>query len=228
MMMAAEQGRLVARPRPGAGSGESAPAGVRSLGLGSDRDGLVYVPSRYRSDRPLPLLVMLHGAGGDADQVLPMVTSAADADGVLIVAPASRGRTWDVILDGYGADVRFIDRALAHIFDRHAVDPHRIAIGGFSDGASYALSLGLANGDLFTQVLAFSPGFMAPAAWTGSPRLYMAHGVRDDVLPIERTSRYLAPELRRLGYEVEYREFEGGHMVPPDIVHEATSRVSGD
>jgi hypothetical protein len=27
---------------------------------------------------------------------------------------------------------------------------------------------------------------------------------------------------------VEYREFEGGHTVPPDIVHEATSRVSGD
>ncbi len=31
---------------------------------------------------------------------------------------------------------------------------------GFSDGASYALSLGVPNGDLFTHIVAFSPGFM--------------------------------------------------------------------
>ena len=76
---------------------------------------------------------MLHGAGGDADQVLPMVTPSADAEGLLIVAPAARGRTWDLILGGYGPDVRFIDRVLAQVFARYAVDPHRVAIGGFSD-----------------------------------------------------------------------------------------------
>jgi predicted esterase len=28
-------------------------------------------------------------------------------------------------------------------------------------------------------------------------------------------------ELRRAGYRVRYREFEGGHEVPPDIADEA-------
>jgi phospholipase/carboxylesterase len=186
------------------------------------RDGLLRVPPSYRPDRPAPLLVMLHGAGGDAGQVLPMAAPAADEFGVLVLATDSRGPTWDVILGGYGPDVRFLDRALEQVFARHAVDPARVAVGGFSDGASYALSLGLANGDLFAGgVLAFSPGFMAPAARHGTPRVFVSHGARDGVLPIDATSRRLVPRLRREGYDVDYREFADGHVVPAGLAREA-------
>jgi hypothetical protein len=58
------------------------------------------------------------------------------------------------------------------------VDPTRLAVGGFSDGTSYALSLGLTNGDLFSHVLAFSPGFAVPARRRGRPRLFLSHGAR--------------------------------------------------
>jgi predicted esterase len=102
-----------------------------------------------------------------------------------------------------------------------AVDARRLAITGFSDGASYALSLGLTNGDLFTRVIAFSPGFMTPAQRRGKPSLFVSHGTRDGVLPIERSSRRIVPQLERAGYEVRYREFEGGHVVPPGIGREA-------
>jgi phospholipase/carboxylesterase len=81
----------------------------------------------------------------------------------------------------------------------------RLAIGGFSDGASYALSLGISNGDLFTHVLAFSPGFMAPAGRTGSPHIFVSHGV----LPIDRCSRKIVPDLERGGCNVLYWEFDG-------------------
>jgi phospholipase/carboxylesterase len=128
-----------------------------------------------------------------------------------------------VILGGYGPDVRFIDRALMQVFARHAIDPQHLAIGGFSDGASYALSLGLANGGLFSHILAFSPGFMAPSAFETGPRLFIAHGTADRVLPIDRTSRRLVPHLRAAGYRLEYREFEGGHLVPPEIAVEAVA-----
>jgi phospholipase/carboxylesterase len=96
-----------------------------------------------------------------------------------------------------------------------------VAIGGYSDGASYTLSLGIANGDLFTHVLAFSPGFVAPPGRAGSPRIFVSHGTRDGWLPIERCSRRIVPQLERIGYEVRYREFEGGHVVPPEIGREA-------
>jgi phospholipase/carboxylesterase len=94
-------------------------------------------------------------------------------------------------------------------------------VGGFSDGASYALSLGITNGGLFTHVLAFSPGFMAPTRQPDSPKIFISHGNRDEVLPIDACSRGLVPALESSGYEVLYREFPGGHTLPPAIRKEA-------
>ena len=121
----------------------------------------------------------------------------------------------------YGPDVEALDLALEQTFSSYAVDPGRVAVGGYSDGASYALSLGLTNGDLFTHVLAFSPGFMAPARREGQPRIFVSHGKSDRWLPIDLCSRRIVPDLQRMGYEVRYREFEGGHVVTPRIGREA-------
>ena len=133
----------------------------------------------------------------------------------------------DVIVGGFGPDVALVDRALETAFGRYAVDPARLAIGGFSDGASYALSLGLTNGDLFTHVLAFSPGFAAPAAERGRPGVFVSHGTEDGVLPVERCSRRIVPRLRRVGYDVEYAEFEGGHTVLPAVAARALAWFVG-
>jgi phospholipase/carboxylesterase len=100
---------------------------------------------------------------------------------------------------------------------RCALDLDRIAIGGFSDGGSYALSLGLANGDVFGNVVAFSPGFVAAPRRTGRPRLFISHGTADQVLPVGRCGRRVAAQLRDSGYPVTYQEFAGGHVVPPTI-----------
>ena len=167
---AAGQGRLLARP----GStppGTAAEPGLRPLGLGRGRDGLVYVPANLDPARPAPLVLALHGAGAEGRQMVRILSPLADAHGLILLAPDSRGVTWDVILDTYGPDVRLIDAALEQVFARHAVDPGRIAVSGFSDGASYALSLGLTNGTLLTHVLAFSPGFTAPGRDARQPAL---------------------------------------------------------
>lgn len=208
-------GRLLARP----GRVDAAPGlgpGVHKLGLAAGRDGLLLVPAERGGGAPLPLVVALHGAGGDAPGALHPLRSLAEAAGLLLVAPESRGPTWDVIHGGYGPDVAFVDRVLAHVFGRFPVDSGRVAIEGFSDGASYALSLGLGNGDLFTHCIAFSPGFIAPPAKRGRPRAFVTHGVHDAVLPIDRCSRRIVPRLRSDGYDVDYREFDGPHVVPPD------------
>jgi phospholipase/carboxylesterase len=217
---AADRGRLQAWPdaKP---ADAKAPTGLQPLGLGSERDGLIYVPEGYGEMEAAPLALALHGAGGDARAGISPLLDLADEVGLVLLAPESRGRTWDVLLDDYGPDVEFIDRALEQTFDRLAVNPERLAVTGFSDGASYALSLGLTNGDLFTHVMAFSPGFMAPASRVGSPHIFVSHGTRDEVLPIERTSRRVVPRLERDGYEVRYREFDGPHVVPKPVAREA-------
>jgi phospholipase/carboxylesterase len=196
--------------------------GPRLLGLGGKRDGILYVPKGYRADQPAPLVVMLHGAGGNARNSLGSWQTLADDTGLLLLVPESRGPSWDIIVDdGYGPDVAFIDRALAYVFERYAVNPERIVVSGFSDGASYALSLGITNGDLFSHVVAFSPGFLAPAEQRGEPEIFISHGVKDEVLRIGPCSRRIVPMLQRAGYEVRYREFDGPHTVPADIVREA-------
>jgi phospholipase/carboxylesterase len=194
------------------------------LGLDRPRDAGVFLPAGIDPARPAPLVLALHGAGGVAGQMLELFTERAHARGFAVLAPESRGRTWDVIIGGYGPDVDFIDRALAWTFARQAVDPARIAIAGFSDGASYALSIGLTNGSLFSDVLAFSPGFMAPTQQADPPRVFVSHGTRDEVLPIDACSRRIAATLRRARVDLDYREFEGGHLVPQDMLAAALDR----
>jgi phospholipase/carboxylesterase len=213
-------GRLQARPAAPRTGAEPRP-GRQPLGLTAERDTLLYVPQGYQDGQPLALIVLLHGAGGTAEHGLSLLQAHADTAGLLLLAPASRGRTWDLILGGFGPDVALIDRALVETFGRFSVDPARCAVGGFSDGASYALSLGLTNGDLFSHAIAFSPGFMAPQQPQGKPRLFISHGTRDDVLPIDVCSRRIVPEVQEAGYDVRYREFDGPHTVPADIAQEA-------
>lgn len=209
----ASAGELSARvPKSSAGP---AGTGLRRL---RQQGGLLYVPSGYRAGQAAPLLVMLHGAGGDARQSIVLARAHAERLGFLLLAPKSRAASWDVISGRrFGRDVAALDDALGDVFASYAVDPGRVAIGGFSDGASYALSLGLINGDLFSHVFAFSPGFVARGRLRGRPLVFVSHGTADRILPIGSTSRSIVPELKRVGYTVAYEEFPGPHQVPDRV-----------
>jgi predicted esterase len=75
----------------------------------------------------------------------------------------------------------------------------------------------LINGDFFRRVVAFSPGFVIDGLPNGKARFYISHGKADNILPINRCSRVIVPGLRQRGYDVTYREFDGGHGVPDEI-----------
>ncbi|GAA1821839.1 phospholipase [Planosporangium flavigriseum] len=215
----AQHGRLSARPiQPVTISDRT---GLLSFeGPAGDLLGVAYVPEPV-DGRPYRLALMLHGAGGSPRHGLDLLLPAVDDNRLLILAPKSTLATWDVIVDGFGKDVRRIDRMLEEMFDSYAVDD--VIVGGFSDGASYALSIGLTNGDLFSSVVAFSPGFAAPLVLHGEPRVFVSHGTADRVLPVDACSRRLVPRLEAMGYPVAYEEFEGGHEVPEPIVDRAVS-----
>lgn len=212
--------RLTSRPHLPV---EKASTGLTRLTLAGGRQALLYVPSSYRPAHPAPLLVLLHGATQSAelwtrsDQFFRL----ADEMGIVLLMPNSVGNSWDLMRGGYGPDVVRLDTSLAQVFRRCSIDPNRIALGGFSDGASYALSLGAGNGDLFSALIAWSPGYFMPASRQGSPRVFMAHGTRDRILPIDQTSRQLRPQLESKGYRVTYQEFDGGHAVRQEDVQSA-------
>ncbi|WP_230688670.1 alpha/beta hydrolase [Micromonospora sp. WMMC415] len=215
-------GRLTARPGPP--TVRAATGLVPLTDAAGDPLAMVYAPEPA-DGRPYRLVLLLHGAGGSTRQGLDLLLPVADTHRLLLVAPQAAASSWDLIVEGFGVDVRRIDTLLTSVFAGHPVD--RVAFGGFSDGASYALSLGLTNGDLVDAVVAFSPGFAAPLVTHGRPRVYVSHGVADPVLPVEACSRRLVPRLRSLGYDVTYHEFPDGHEVPADIRAEAGSWLTG-
>jgi phospholipase/carboxylesterase len=211
----AVQGRLSARPA-GTVHDEGA-TGLRRLGSAQ-----LYVPP---GEGAKTLVLGLHGAGSSPEEPLALFRPHADRAALIVLAPKSKGPTWDIAGGGFGPDVAAIDELLELVFAEYEIDD--VAVAGFSDGASYALSLGLTNGDLFRSVIGFSPGFIAFGQQNGTPRLFISHGTRDSILPIGRTSRRGVPRLRAAGYPVKYREFEGDHEVPPAIVREAVAWLSG-
>ena len=203
--------------------------GEHRLGLGTavyrgmTRDGTLYIPPRAARGGKVPLLVLLHGGGGRSDDF--RFTFALGAEfGVAILTLDARHNTWDGIDSPFGPDVLFIDAALRHTFERVAIDPRKVALGGLSDGGTYALSVGVVNGDLFTHLIAVAPGYMAPPGPpVGRPRIFLAHGTRDNVYPVTGTRNRLLPQLQRDGYAVTYFEFDGPHFITPPVARAALS-----
>jgi len=219
LQYASTAGRLTARPHE---SRKSYVSGRTALGLDSARDAILLTPKSEPKSN-FPLLVFLHGAGQNADEMFEYLGTAPEEAGVAVLAPNSRGKTWDAISSGgfFGRDVKFINDALELVFEMLAIDARHLVLGGFSDGASYAISLGMINGDLFRGVMAFSPGFIIDGPWVGKPRFYISHGKQDPILPIEEYRRRVYGELIRRDYGLTGREFDGGHEIPDKVLREA-------
>jgi len=220
-----EEAYPASRPTPGDVCRAEADR-LNGLGLGdAERDAILQIP-KNAGQSPLPLFIMLHGATQSADEMFWYLGSTHEEAGVAVLAPNSRDTTWDAMGDdGFGIDVEYLNRALERVFETTAIDPARVSIGGFSDGASYGLSLGLINGDFFNSIVAFSPGFVISGELHGQPRIYISHGTHDHILPIDRCGRRIAAGLKDYGYDVTFREFDGDHEIPADVASEGLSWV---
>lgn len=196
-------------------------AGEHALGLSEERDAILYVPEGVHADKPTPLLVMFHGANGSAEKVLPFLREHADKQGFLLLTPQSLYPTWDLTVGGNGPDLERLNQALAIVADHFLLDRHRFGFCGFSDGASYSLSIGISNGDLVTHVIAMSGGFMNVYKPAGTPSVFIAHSPEDEQLPIDTSGRKHARMLEDSGYDVHFHEFHGLHVIHPDVVEEA-------
>lgn len=180
----------------------------------------LHVPPTVDGSSPAPLALLFHGATGKGREMVEAFAPLADAAGMVLVAPDALYLTWDAISGPFGADLDFAAEALEVAFDRCRIDPRRVGLAGYSDGATYAIGLGRASGALVSRVAAFSPGFLLDVEAKGSPAFFISHGTTDAVLPIHLTGRVVAAQLD-LTYDVQYVEFAGGHEVPLSIAETA-------
>ncbi len=134
------------------------PYGQSRLGLSDEgRDGTLYIPKSYKPGTKMPLLIMLHGFSGWGDNQRSLFALAEEL-GFIVITPESRDITWGKEAPGFDQDVRYIGAAFRHVGSIVNIDFDRVALGGQSDGAGYALTMGLAYGDTFNHVIVLAGG----------------------------------------------------------------------
>ena len=215
---------------PAATSAEPLKAGTTII----DRIGVAYMPVVPAS--PAPLLVLFHGAGMSASDFIEGMRQEADQCRCAMLAIQSEGLTWDLTrslaealrkgrksaLDvEFGSDADRVERGISEMLARAEIDRSRIVPVGFSDGASYALSLALANPRLFRSAVAIAPGFVIPSTRQDlTQNIFIAHGKADKVLPFDDARRAVVAPLQQAGYRIRFRAFEGGHHVDRQSLNE--------
>ena len=199
--------------RPDAGAAP-VPGGLVTISNGTTQ-GYLLLPETIDPARAYPLLTVLHGAGRQDELLVRAYCDEPAKRGALVLIPRSTAPTWDLLLGEDRPDLDFLEHAYAEIYRRVPVDHARQGLIGYSDGASYALAVGLSNPRLFAAVMGWAAGFvvMDPTdigAGDPRPRVLLEHGTHDQVFPFEQIALRNREILRRLGYEVEFRVDEGG------------------
>jgi phospholipase/carboxylesterase len=220
LMNTALLGRLAFRLPPSPAEAPL-PPGRHALTFPEGREAVLVVPEGLDLDQPVSLLVLFHGAGGQANKVLPFFVRWARARRFLLLAPQSMFPTWDIVIGGHGPDLERLDTALQQVASHFRLDPAHLAFAGFSDGGSYALSVGLSNGDVVSHVIALSAGFMNTFTRHGAPRVFIAHGRSDTQLPFETSARTHALKLLEDGADLTLLPFDGEHVIVPEVVARA-------
>ena len=134
---------------------------------GIERSYYVHLPPQYQAGKALPLVVLLHGGGGGAQQAMNAypLQQVADLEGFILVAPNGTGpfprellRTWNVKFGfGYAQrndvdDVGFLRALILELEKMLAVDPHRVYLTGLSNGAILCHWAAAANSDLIAGI----------------------------------------------------------------------------
>lgn len=200
-------------------------AGVETTLATTNRDGrsgAAYVPE-HDASRALPLLVAIHGTGGDGHGAVAGFRAMADAKGFVIVAPDSRrtpdGRwSWEVgdhageVTDDYRHVMACIREVTA--IPGLRIDLAHVLVAGHSGGGSSAPYLAT-NEPLFTAFAVLHGGVFPGGLGAHGVRGWFSGGSRDPIRPAAGVTS-AADAARAAGVaDVEMHVFEGGHEVSP-------------
>ena len=137
---------------------------------GISRNYLVFAPKRF--DKPLPMVLALHGGGSNARQMerYTRFNDLATKEGFLVVYPEAVDGNWN---DGRGIagvraqqenidDVKFVRTILDCMSKEHKIDRSRVFCTGISNGAFMSHRLATEASDVITAIAPVVGG-MAPA-----------------------------------------------------------------
>ena len=181
---------------------------------GSYQPYRLYVPTDYNPSSTYPLLVLLHGMGGDENTMFDgygngAVLKAAEHHSYLVVCP--KGREPAAMYRG-SAEQDVLD-VLADVRRAYKVNPNRIYLAGHSMGAYGTWSVAADHPEFFAALAPISGGGDAAIApkLKGLPQ-FVVHGDADPTVPVTQ-SRLMVQAMKQAGAEVQYIEVPGGNHV---------------
>jgi len=199
-------------------TGEAAPTGFVRIERGASR-AVLLTPSVIDPDRRYPLVTVLHGAGRQDEMLVRACGDEPEHRQAFFLIPRSVQSTWDLVVGGGRPDLDFLEFAFDLIYRRYPIDMGRQVLVGYSDGASYALSIALSNPQIFSAALCWAAGYVMLDPGTlelehAKPRVYLEYGTHDELFPFDQIALPMRDNLRRAGYEVEFSVDEGGRHWP--------------
>lgn len=172
---------------------------------GVEREYYLYKPDKP-SPGPRPLLFVLHGGGGSAEQILfkskaGELTQTAEREGFLVVYPNGTpdqpgskrhhwndGRQlelWQAMVVG-SDDPAFFEAMIVRLIDREGVDPKRVYTVGISNGGMMSLRLALELPKRFTaacSIAASLPTNLKEKKVTAPVSILIMNGTADKLMP---------------------------------------------
>lgn len=203
-------------------------------------------PAGYSADKAYPLVIGLHGNGGNAEDFIRVLSSARFPD-MVCAAPEGAYPRGDLgFLPGHRSSwfLEGLDKSLWSKVDpptetyiltvieacRSQCKTSGVYLAGFSQGVSAAFMTGIHNPGKINGILGFSGIFPEESvteaqiqAAKGLP-VFLAHGTRDPALTAD-ASRKTRDTLKRAGYDVAYHEFDGGHEMTPELLEKAAEWI---
>ncbi|HMD36991.1 MAG TPA: PHB depolymerase family esterase [Vicinamibacterales bacterium] len=183
---------------------ENRTSGTIRTSAGQTREYVLHVPPNYDGNRPVPLVISIHGAMNSPafQMALSNWNVLADEQGFIVVYPAGTGggpKIWQ--FEGLderrrdAPDVVFVSELIDTLERTYNIDRARIYANGLSNGggATYVLSCTLAD-----RIAAFGPLASAVTEsidWCETPAPVIAfHGTADPFTPYDGAKVWLAPK----------------------------------
>lgn len=159
------------------------------------RSYVVYAPRRYDPAEPLPVIVALHGRGGNGSGMayLSRFNELAEREGIILVYPDGLNHEWNYLggTPGYSAEVgandaAFLTRLVDDLARNFAIDRQRVYLTGFSNGGFMTQRLACDAPDIFAAFgsvgATLSPSFIPHCEGAPPIPILLMHGTHDQIV----------------------------------------------
>lgn len=221
-----------------------------SVSVGGEvRSAALYVPPDYDSSRSWPLIVYLHGGGGNGDDtggdfasrtpISEAIRGYVGSFPALVLVPRSPvGRIWAPVprnplqsewrLDVHGPEPApdaedYLTASIETVLASYSVDEERMSLTGHSMGGEGVMRYGALHADQFSGIAASAGSAMVvpeDASRLAQMGIWIFQGATDQISTTE-LARASVAGIRAAGGDPRYSEFEGvGHEVVRNVYSE--------